>query len=91
MASAACIVPYPEVGRVHSELEGVQLAEGGQATLQVVDLAHGVSHSAHDGGTMLLHLGGVRAHIRPVRKVGLGLGVYSQHPVRRRLNKRRVH
>uniref|UniRef100_A0A3Q3BHY3 Uncharacterized protein n=1 Tax=Kryptolebias marmoratus TaxID=37003 RepID=A0A3Q3BHY3_KRYMA len=68
-----------QLGRVHSELEGVQFAQFGQGTSQVIDLGHGISNSAHDGGSMLLHLRRVRAQIGPVREVGLGLGVSNQN------------
>lgn len=71
---------YPEVSGVHSELEGVQLAQFGQGTAEVIDLSHGLSNGSHDGGSVLLHLRRVRAQIGPVSKVGLGLRGGDQHP-----------
>lgn len=75
---------YPEVSRVHSELEGMQFTQFGQGTSEVINICHSLSNSTHDGGSMLLHLGRARAQIGPVRKVGLGLRVSDQHPGKHR-------
>lgn len=72
---------YLEVGRVHPQFEGVQLAQFQQAFVQVVDLGHGQSNTAHDLLTMVLHGGRAGAQVRPVREVGLSLGVNTQQPV----------
>lgn len=84
-------VSYPEVSGVHSELEGVQLAQFGQSTTEVIDLSHGISNGSHDGGSMLPHLRRVRAQIGPVRKVGLGLRVGDQHPAKAQIRRSRYN
>lgn len=71
---------YPEVDRVHTQGEGVQLAQVEQARLQIVDLGHRVSNGVHDGDSVLLGGGGGGALVLPVSEVGLGLRVHIQHP-----------
>lgn len=71
---------YLEVGGVHAQGEGVQLAQGQQTPLQVVDLGHGIGHSVHHGHSVLPDRGGVGAQVLPVGEVGLGLGVHGHEP-----------
>lgn len=47
--------PYLEVGGVHTQGEGVQLAEIQKTFGQVVDFAHSISNSVHHRGAVLLH------------------------------------
>uniref|UniRef100_A0A3B3B4H3 Uncharacterized protein n=1 Tax=Oryzias melastigma TaxID=30732 RepID=A0A3B3B4H3_ORYME len=79
-------VRYLEVGRIHSQGEGVQLTEVQQTCCQVVDFGHGISNSSHHSLAVLLHRGRAGAQVLPVGEVGLGLGVHSQsvkpHPVK---------
>lgn len=67
---------YLEVGRIHTEGEGVQLAQVEETGLQVIDLGHGVADGVHDGDSVLLGRGRVGALVLPVSKVGLGLRVH---------------
>lgn len=71
---------HPEIGRVHSELGGVLLAELLQAGGHVVDLAHGQSDSAHHFLPVFLHGSGAGTQVRPVGEVGLGSWVDDEHP-----------
>lgn len=71
-----------EVDGVHAQLVGVQVAEGGQGTGQVVQVGHGggqrISHLLAVG----LDLGGAGAQVE-VREVGLGGGEGLEGPVQR--------
>lgn len=69
-----------EVGRVHTQSEGVQLTEVQETSFQVVDLGHSVSNSSHHSPAVLLHIGRGGAPVLPVGEVSLGLRVNSQHP-----------
>lgn len=71
---------YLEVGRIHPELEGMQLTEVAQVTHKVIDVLDSLSQGPHDGSTMLLHFSRSWAQISPVREVGLGLWGGNQHP-----------
>ncbi len=72
---------YLKVGRIHPELEGMQLTEGAQTTGQVIDAFDGFRYASHDDRTMFPHLWGLRSQILPpMGKVGLRLRVGNQHP-----------
>lgn len=58
----------------------MQLAEGQETVVQVVDFLHCTSNSLHDFGSMQLDRTGARAQVFPVGKVDLGLGVRHQEP-----------
>lgn len=60
----------------------MQLTELAKVVGKIINVHDSFSHSSHDGCTMLLHLRTVRAQVAPVRKVGLGLRISSQHPVK---------
>lgn len=72
--------PHLEVGRVHSQLEGVLLAEIEETTLEVIDVFHGQCDAAHHLCPVRLDWGGADRQVRPVGEVGLSLGVHGQHP-----------
>ncbi|TNN37316.1 hypothetical protein EYF80_052517 [Liparis tanakae] len=69
-----------EVGRVHSQLEGVLLAESIQAGLQVIDLVHGQSDSGHDVLSVVLNGRRVGTQVWPVLEVDLGLRIDHEQP-----------
>lgn len=71
-----------EVGWVHPQSEGVQLAEAHQAAFQVVHFANGIADASHDDLAVLLDRSGVEAQVIPVGKVGLGLGVDIEQPAK---------
>lgn len=70
-----------EVGRVDSQLEGVQLAELQQAGGNVVDLGHSQSDSTHHLLSVGLHGARAGTQVWPVGEVGLGLRIDGEHPV----------
>lgn len=72
---------YLEVGRVHTQSEGMQLTEGQQTICQVVDFAYSIGNSAHQGLSMLLHRARVGAQVFPVGEVNFGLWVRHQEPI----------
>uniref|UniRef100_A0A3B5Q8R3 Uncharacterized protein n=1 Tax=Xiphophorus maculatus TaxID=8083 RepID=A0A3B5Q8R3_XIPMA len=69
---------YLEIGRIHPEFEGMKLTEGGQSAREIVDALHSFSQGSHDGGTMLLHFGGLG--VSKAAKVSLSPGVDNQTP-----------
>lgn len=71
---------YLEVGGVHTQGEGVQLAQVQKSDGQVVNFADGLRHSGHDAGSVVLDIVRVGGQLLPVGEVGLGLGVHHQQP-----------
>lgn len=71
---------YLEVGGVHTQGEGVQLAQVEETSFQIIDFGHGVSNGVHDGDSVLLGGGRGGALVLPVGEVGLGLRVHGEHP-----------
>lgn len=72
-----------EVDRVHTQDIGMQLAQLGHSTREVVDVLNRIAHSTEDLGAMGTQL------LRPlvqveVREVGLCLGVAAEEPWRSR-------
>lgn len=75
--------PYLEVDRVHAQLVGVQVAQSRQGTGQVIQVSNCGGQGIGDFLAVGLDLGRAVADIK-VREVGLGGGVYHEHPVGRR-------
>lgn len=75
------IFSHLKVGRIHPQLEGMQLAEVAHTTDKIINAFDGLPHASHDDCAMFLHLRGLRVQfLAPVGKVGLGLRVGNQHP-----------
>lgn len=70
------------VGRIHSQHEGVHLAEGMKTSTKVVNLLNGIQDASHDGPTVLPDRGRAEAQVLPVGEICLGLGVHHQRPGR---------
>lgn len=81
---------YLEVGGVHTQGEGVQLAQVEETRFQIVDFGHSVSNGVHDGDSVLLGGGRVGALVLPVGEVGLGLRVHGEQPGLQKERKTRV-
>lgn len=81
-----CFLPdlrtHLEVDGIHTQLVGVQVAQSGQGTGQVIEVACSIGQRISDLLAMSLDLSGAVAHIK-VREVGLGGGEASEHPVRK--------
>lgn len=75
--------PYLEVDWVHTQLVGVQVTQSRQGTGQVIQVSNCGGQGISDFLAVGLDLGRAVAHIK-VREVGLGGGVYNEHPVGRR-------
>lgn len=69
-----------EVGRVHTQSEGMQLTEGQKTSFQVVDFGHSICNSFHHSYSVLLRRGRGGAQVLPVGEVSLSLRVHRQHP-----------
>ena len=74
------VVAHLEVGRVHTQSEGVRLTEGQKTSFQVVDFAHSESNSVHHSDAVFLGRGRGGGLVLPVSEVSLGLRVRCQHP-----------
>lgn len=77
---AGVCVSHLEVAGIHSQGEGVLLAEVQQPGDHVVDVLVGLLDSFHHQLPMLLHLRAVVSKILKVGEVGLGLGVRREQP-----------
>lgn len=60
----------------------MQLTELAKVAGKIINVLDSFSHSCHDDCTMLLHLRAARGQVAPVRKVGLGLRIRNEHPVK---------
>lgn len=75
--------PFPdahfEVDGVHAELLGVEVAELGESTRDVIDVVDGLNQCTHDLLAVRLDLSGAVVQVE-VGEVGLGWRVGGEHP-----------
>lgn len=75
--------PFPdahfEVDRVHTELLGVEVAELGESTRDVIDVVDSLNQCTHDLLAVRLDLSGAVVQVE-VGEVGLGWRVGGEHP-----------
>ena len=74
------MVTHLEVGRIHTQREGMQLAQGEKAVRDIIYFLNSIHIACHDSQSMLTDSGRPGAHVFPVGEVGLRLGKDEEGP-----------